>query len=429
MRSISACGLDAWIQTILVNDRPGARSSYDRAVLEAITRAVDERVEDLHELTARLVRERSLLGEEDGAQRIVEERLSRLGFDVERVAPDADEALADPHAGLPIVPYANRTCVAGRLRGTGGGRSLHLNGHVDVVPVEADERWTYPPWAGEIHEGRLWGRGAGDMKAGIAAYLVGLEALLEVGGQLRGDVLFTSVIEEESGGNGMRAVLQAGYGADATLIGEPTDLRIHLNGVGVIWARLTARSSGAHAAVADSSGRPVDEIVAAIQGLRALEQALNDGAEGHPYNLNLGEIRGGVWPSSVPADVVLRCRLGFGPQLEPEDAQALLRRAVAQAAPTVEVEFEGFRAAAYQHTLDNPFMEALKACHAEVQGGEDPPGHKLSTATTDARYIEGPCSCYGPVAGNIHGIDEWVDLASMRDTARTVALVAARWCA
>jgi acetylornithine deacetylase len=267
------------------------------------------------------------------------------------------------------------------------------------------------------------------MKAGIAAYLIGVEALLETAGPLRGDLIFTSVIEEESGGNGMRAVLRAGYTGDATLIGEPTDLRIHLNGVGVIWARLTARGSGAHAAVASSSGQPVDDIVAAIYGLRALEQALNDGADDHPYNLNLGEIHGGVWPSSVPAEVVLRCRLGFGPELEPQDAQELLRRAVAQAAPEVEVEFEGFRCVAYQHAVDDPFIGLIRECHSETQGSDDAPGRKPSTATTDARYVEGPCCCYGPIAGNIHGIDEWVDLASMRDTAVTVALIASRWCA
>jgi acetylornithine deacetylase len=395
-------------------------------MLDAIRAAVDARTDDLVALTAGLVRERSLLGQEEGAQRIVEERLASLGFDVERVQPDAAEALADPRAGYPIVPYDGRTCVAARLPGTGGGRSLHLNGHVDVVPVEAAERWTHDPWAGEAATGRLWGRGAGDMKAGIAAYLVAVEALLETRGRPAGDIVFTSVIEEESGGNGMRAVLAAGYGADATLIGEPTDLRFHANGVGVIWARLTARSEGAHAAVASASGRPVDEILRAVQGLRALERRLNDGRPDHPYNLNLGEIHGGVWPSSVPAEVVLRCRLGFGPDLEPDGAQALLRGAVEEAAPGVEVGFEGFRCRAYRHDLDGPFAQLAGECHAAIHGAQ--PGVKTSTATTDARYVEGPCICYGPEAGNIHGIDEWVDLASARDTAVAVALIASRWC-
>ena len=395
-------------------------------MLPALRKAVDDRADDLYDLAAGLVRERSLLGAEEGAQRIVDERLRRLGFGVERVEPDAAEALRDPHAGYPLLPYAGRTCVAGRIEGSGGGRSLHLSGHVDVVPVEAEERWTRDPWGGEVAGGRLWGRGAGDMKAGIAAYLVGVEAFLEVVGPPRGDLLFTSVIEEECGGNGMRAVLRAGYDADATLIGEPTDLQLHANGVGVIWARLVTRSEGAHAAVADASVSPVEQIFGAVRGLRALEERLNRSAPGgHPYNLNLGEIRGGVWPSSVPAEVVLRVRLGFGPELEPEDAQELLRQAVGQETPGIEVAFEGFRAHAYEHDLAHPLAALVASCHAELHSA--PPGSKVSTATTDARYVTGPCLCYGPRAGNIHGTDEWVDLRSVRDTALAVALIVSRW--
>lgn len=395
-------------------------------MLAALRRAVDDRVGDLYDLTARLVRERSLLGAEEGAQRIVEERLRRLGFAVERVEPDAAEALGDPHAGYPLLPYEGRTCVAGRIEGSDGGRSLHLSGHVDVVPVEAPERWGRDPWGGEVAAGRLWGRGAGDMKAGVAAYLVGVEAFLEVAGSPRGDLLFTSVIEEECGGNGMRAVLRAGYDADWTLIGEPTDLRLHANGVGVIWARLVARSEGAHAAVADASVSPVEQLFAAVRALRALEERLNRGATGgHPYNLNLGEIGGGVWPSSVPADVLLRVRLGFGPELEPGDAQGLLREAVEREAPGIEVSFDGFRAHAYEHDLASPLAALVASCHAELHGA--PPESKVSTATTDARYVEGPCLCYGPKAGNIHGTDEWVELQSVRDTALAVALIASRW--
>jgi acetylornithine deacetylase len=398
-------------------------------VLAALRAAVDARLDDLYELTGALVRERSVLGAEEGAQRIIEARLRRLGFEVERVQPDAAGALADPQAGLPLVPYEGRTCVAGSLPGTGGGRSLHLTGHIDVVPVEAEERWSHAPWGGETADGKLWGRGAGDMKSGLAAYVIAAEVLLEIAGPLRGDLRFSSVIEEECGGNGMRAVLQRGYDSDGTLIGEPTDLRLHVNGVGVIWARLVVRGEGAHAAFADPASGPVDRMIRAIQALRALEQALNEGVEAHPYKLNLGELHGGVWPSSVPAEVVLRCRLGFGPQLAPQDAQALVRSAVTAAAPDVEVEFEGFRCSAYEHALDSPLVELVASSHAEVHGRPEAPGRKLSTATTDARHVSGQCCCYGPSAGNIHGIDEWVELDSVRDTALCIALVASRWCA
>lgn len=397
-------------------------------MIDGLTAAVDARLDDLYALTAALVREPSLLGQEMGAQAIVENRLDRLGFAPKRIAIDAQRAIADPGAGLPLRSYDGRTNVAGRLGGSGGGRSLHLTGHVDVVPVERADRWTSDPFGAEVRDGRMYGRGAGDMKAGVAAYLLAVEAVLASGIPLRGDVLFSSVIEEECGGNGMWAVVDAGYVADGTLIGEPTDLRTHLNGVGVIWARLTARSAGAHAAVARATSRPVDEIVSSILALRDLEAQLNAGRDDHPFNLNLGEIHGGVWPSSVPAEVVLRCRLGFGFEHTAAQAQALLAGAVHAAAPTVEVTFEGFRAHPYQHASDQ-FVELVRQAHADASGGGQLPDLKQSTATTDARYVAGPCTCFGPIAGDIHGTDEWVDLASVRQTAISVALCIARWCA
>jgi acetylornithine deacetylase len=402
-------------------------------VIDAVRRGVDARLDDLYDLTTRLVRERSLLGHEQGAQAIIAERLARLGLDVRRVAIDPDTALADPHGGYPAVSYAGRTNVAARLAGSHAGRSLHLSGHVDVVPVDQPDRWAFDPWAAVVRDGRLYGRGAGDMKAGLAAYLVAVDVFLDLYGPPRGDLVFTSVIEEECGGNGMRSVLEAGYDADATLIGEPTALGLMHGGVGVIWARLSASGAGAHAAVASHVPPPLDALLAAVVALRQLEHDLNTGphdalyraASDHPYNLNLGEVYGGVWPSSVPAGVTLRVRLGFGRDLEPHDAQRLVAGRVAQAAPTVRVAFDGFRAHAYHHDPDTPFGGVLAAAHHDLYGAA--PARYVSTGTTDARYVTGPCYCYGPLAGNGHAIDEWVDLQSVRDTAVAVAVLLVRW--
>src|SRR5581483_1191911 len=115
--------------------------------------------EELPGLVAELVRERTTLGDEEGAQRLVAARLEAAGFDVVRVEPDAEAALADPAAGYPPLPYAGRSSVVGVRRGRGGGRSLHLTGHVDVVPVDPDAPWTHDPWAGEVSDGRIRGRG------------------------------------------------------------------------------------------------------------------------------------------------------------------------------------------------------------------------------------------------------------------------------
>ena len=221
---------------------------------KTIRKGVADRSGQLHALVSGLVQEQSLLGDEEGAQRIIAQRLSAAGFAVERVEPDAEAARADPYAGYPPLSYGGRSSVVGVRRGLGGGRSLHLTGHVDVVPVDDAEPWTHRPWDGVVSDGKIWGRGAGDMKGGLAAYLVAAEVVAVTCPDLRGNLVFSSVIEEECGGNGMWSVVRAGYGADGTLIGEPTNLDLVHAGTGVVWAKLTARGRAGHSAFTGGDG-------------------------------------------------------------------------------------------------------------------------------------------------------------------------------
>ena len=398
-----------------------------RAILETVRKRLDE----LPSLVAALVREPSTLGEEAPAQQLVSGRLAAAGFAVERIEPDGEAALADPEAGYPPLPYRGRCSVVGVSAGSGGGSSLHLNGHVDVVPVDPDAPWKHDPWGGELADGRVWGRGAGDMKGGLAAYLVAAETVIEVCGDARGDLLFSSVIEEECGGNGLWAVLRAGYRADATLVGEPTGLAVVHAGTGVVWARLRARGQAGHSAYAGGDG-PFDELGRAVAALRRLEAARNEppldpvfeAVSAWPYGMTVGRIGGGVWTSSAPASLEASIRFGIGLGIEPAAIQQAIVDAVAEAAPEVEVAFEAFRARAYRHDTAGPFPALLRRTHAEALGS--PASISAFTATTDARQIDGAL-CYGPLAGSLHGADEWVDLASLEQTATVVALTTARW--
>ncbi len=384
------------------------------------------------------MRERSLLGQEEGAQRLIAERLGGLGFEVARIPVEPPSEGGDPTWGYAPASYAGRSCVAGRIAGAGEGRSLHLSGHIDVVPVESAEDWRHDPFGGELSGGRIWGRGAGDMKAGLAAYLIAAAAYLEVCGTPAGELIFSSVIEEECTGNGMKAVLGAGYEAEGTLIGEPSALQLMHAGAGVIWARLTAHSGGAHPGFS-TGGSSSTSLLRALAGLRELELRLNDRsgigatsrdaifleAHEHPFRLNIGTLSGGLWPSSEPARAESRVRLGFGPETTPAAAQQLVADAVEAAAPEVEVAFEGFRAPAYCDDLEHPLAGALIAAHEELHG--IPPARQVLPATTDARSVAGPCICYGPLAGAIHGTDEWVDVESVEALAAAIALTIAAW--
>lgn len=400
----------------------------------ALRAAVARRRDELFELAAELVRRASTLGAEEDAQRHVADWLEQAGFAIERIQPDAEAALADPYAGYPSRSYEGRSSVVGMRPGAGGGMSLHLSGHIDVVPVERPEEWTHDPWGGVLADGRLWGRGAGDMKGGLAAYLVAAAAVVEICDECRGDLIVSSVIEEECGGNGMWSVLRAGHVADGTLIGESTGLRLAHAGTGVVWARLSARGPTGHAAFAGRDG-PFDELCRAVGAMRRLEadanQAVRDpvfaAAAEWPYGMTVGRIEGGIWTASSPAELVACVRIGFGRDVEPADLQRRIVEQVGEAAPGVDVSFEAFRARAYSHATSGPLPEVLMDAHRRVIGAE--PQTMVFTATTDARQVDGPCLCYGPTASNLHGRDEWVDLASLEQTATVVALAAADWLA
>jgi acetylornithine deacetylase len=146
-----------------------------------------------------------------------------------------------------------------------------------------------------------------------------------------------------------------------------------------------------------------------------------------PYGMTIGRIEGGVWTASTPHELAAQVRFGFGRDLEPAEVQERMRAAVAEASPEVEVRFEGFRARAYAQPTTGPLVDAVSAAHRSVIGSDPEP--VAFTATNDSRYVDAPCLCYGPHAGNLHGTDEWVDIESLVQTATVAALVAAGWTA
>jgi acetylornithine deacetylase len=392
-------------------------------------RAVERGLDDAVRFLADLVRVPSLLGEEEPAQRLIEARLRELGFDVQSVVPDPEQLAERPESGIPLIPYEGRRSVVGTV-GEGSGRSLVLNGHVDVVSAEPLDRWRKEPFGAEIAAGRMYGRGSCDMKGGVAAMLLGVEAALAAG-PLPGRLVYQSVIEEECGGNGALAAVLAGPPADAALIAEPTNGGMDLVAVGVIWARIGLRADSRHASNADRGANPIEAAYPVIQALHGLEAELNKDPEPElagleqPYLLNVGALHAGDWPSMTPGRATLDVRLGFPIRMEPAEAQARLQDAVRAADPTADVEFRGFRARGYSFDPESPFVRLLGDCHEEVRGGRPRPDP--SRATTDLRFFQGHAVCYGPTGENLHGVDEWVELESIADVATVIALLIRRW--
>ncbi|MHB1087274.1 MAG: ArgE/DapE family deacylase [Acidimicrobiales bacterium] len=384
------------------------------------------------EFLASLVARPSLRGTERGAQELMESTLVELGFDVERLA--IPESIGeDELAGVPALSYAGRFDVLGKMPHD-GGRSLLLNGHIDVVPAN-EETWSSDPFEPVVRDGWLFGRGAGDMKGGFSMAVLALRALRRLGvDAAQRNLSFLSVIEEEYTGNGTLAAVRAGVTADAVVLPEPTDLKILLGGVAITWVRISVRFGGGHAESSDRIAAPAQVVSTLIESFGQLEEEYNKeprppfNAIARPYNVNVGVIRMGEWPSSVAAVAEMEIRVGHPDDVNDEQVRdavhALVEHALRAAGnPQFEVSLHGFKAQAYHLTADHPLVHAVVNAHMDVHG--EAPSSELLGSTTDARYYVNqlgvPALCFGPVVRNMHGSNECVELASIEAGALTLA--------
>jgi acetylornithine deacetylase len=377
------------------------------------------------------------LGREEAGQAIVERAIGECGLTPRSVPLDAAALRAHPNASPFSWDVSGKRNVLATRPGSGGGRSLILCGHIDVVPPAAAELWTSPPYQPRRAGDWLYGRGAGDMKAGIAAMLGAVRALGEAGVELAGDVHLASVVEEECTGNGALQCLIDGLHADACVLTEPHPDHLTIAQVGVLWFHVEIAGRPAHAAYATTGANAIEAAHAVLGELRALEAELNadppspyDEVE-HPINLNPGVIAGGDWGSTVAAKCTLSCRLSMYPGTEPRELKRRVEAAVGRAATgfAAHVRYDGFVCEGSTVAADTPLVAALSSAYEDVHGA--PPALRPTTATTDARHFVRsgiPAVCFGPRAEAIHGIDERVQLSSMFACAQVLAGFIADWC-
>lgn len=407
---------------------------------------VDTLSDDIIDFTSRLVAEPSTLGNENGAARIMAGELKKLGFAVSQV-PMSSAALLN-HDGYAPVPWqaGDRYNVIGTLPAAGdGGQSALFNGHLDVVTPGKTEFWSRDPFEPAVIDGWLYGRGAGDMKSGVAAMTYAAYAIEKAGFGLCAPLTLTAVLEEECCGNGAIACLAEGYDAQAVLIPEPFGPTILTSQLGVLWFKVQLSGKATHVLDAQGGINAIEKCYPIISALRRLEEELNHEhipadfvGKPHPINLNIGVIEGGDWPSTVPSDAAFHARLSFFPDTSYEEICQRIRTAISSAVQADDwlkenppaVEFYGFRSEGHTVSRKLAPLELLDSCHQSLCG--EPADSYIATCTTDLRayvhYGVGQATCYGPVAENIHGPDECVNIQSVIHVARAYALFLARWC-
>ena len=414
----------------------------EKRIIETVSQLAD----DLLDFTCRLVSEPSTLGNETSAINIMEKELKKLSFNPIKVPIDS-VALAG-HPGYAEVPwsYENKNnIVAIREAVAQGGRSILFNGHLDVVSPEPVSYWNRDPFSPEIQDGWLYGRGAGDMKSGVAAMVYAVHSVEKAGFGFKAPVTIEGVIEEECSGNGALACLNAGYDAEAVLIPEPFGPTILTNQVGVLWFKVSVRGTPSHVLAATAGTNAIEKSYLLISALRKLETRLNQEDVppayqdlNHPINLNIGIFAGGDWPSTVPATAEFHGRLSYFPGiLYPDICQKIVRtiERAAKEDPWLsknppEIEFYGFRSDGHSVSRDLLAFTTLNDCNKSLTGHDA--GEYIATCTTDVRafhfFGKGEATCFGPVAENIHAANERVNIESIIHVAKTYALMLARWC-
>lgn len=409
-----------------------------------VTQAVD--VDGLVAAVRELVRIPTWGGRETPAQERMAEWMGDAGLDVDLWEIDQAELARHP-AYSSELERERPLGLVGTLPGRGGGRSLLLDGHVDVVPPGDRALWTNPPFSGTLVDGRIFGRGALDMKGALVAGLHALKAVRTAGPDLAGPVHLASVIGEEDGGSGTLATILRGYRADGAVVMEPTELAVAPAQAGALNFRVRVPGRAAHGAVREEGVSAIEKAVPVLRALRELEEERNRTLAGDPlfagyrlpFAICVGTIRGGDWASSVADHLTMEGRLGVAPGEDPAAARAALDAAVAAEArkdPWLRdhpprVEWWGGRFQAALTEPDHDLVRTVAGATASVTGAE--PAITGMTYGADMGLLanEGgmPTVLFGP--GDIrraHRPDEWVGVDELVAHARALAVTVLRFC-
>jgi acetylornithine deacetylase len=327
-----------------------------------------------------------------------------------------------------------------------GGRSLIFNGHVDVVPPGDEVNWRYPPWQGTITEGRVYGRGAADMKGGLSCALFAAKALRDAGVGLEGRLMIESVIGEEDGGVGTLGAVLRGYKADGAVVAEPTELIVAPAQAGAFNFRVTVPGKAAHGCVREEGISPIEKFIPIHEALITLERRRNETVEDPlygryelPYALCIGNVKAGTWASSVAESLVFEGRYGVAVDEDAAAARRSFEEAVADAAqadPWLRdhppmVEWWGGQFEPARIPVDHPLVKTMSGAFGDATDA----AARIEGMTygADMRLLvnvgDTPTVLFGP--GDVrasHRPDEYVPVEDLVAAVRTLALTALRFC-
>jgi acetylornithine deacetylase len=411
-----------------------------------IREAVENAREEMLELLQTLVRVPSLAGNEKPCQEIVAEKMRALGLEIDMWEPQDDELQAHPAFVPTGMSYKERPNVVGICRGNGGGRSLVLNGHVDVVPTGPEETWSRSPWAADYEDGKVYGRGAADMKGGLVSALFAVQALHSAGIELKGDVIVESVVDEEMGGNGTLACILRGYKGDGCIFTEPSGLYgIGIANRGAQYFRITVPGQEGGTEYKHDLINPIAKAMEVFQAVEAYS-IMRESSVSHPlydpiYNtkvpLGICKISAGEWPSTVASQCVMEGTIECLPGEDIHEVKEAFKTYLMEWAAKdawlnehpLEIEWFGLWFEPSEIGTDNPFLLTLTDVVEDVTDVRPiAAGAGGCDLRLPIKYAGTPAVLFGPAGGMVHGTDEYVEFEQVVTCAEILAMTAIEWC-
>ncbi len=415
-------------------------------LIKLIESYIDEHKDEAFSLLKRMVEQPSVQNNEKCAQEVVISKLKQLQLEIDVWEPQLRELKKNPYFVSTRKDFQDSPNVVGVLRGQGGGRSLILNGHIDVVPEGDVTKWDADPYSGMIEDGKMFGRGTTDMKGGNVSLILAMEAIIRSGIKLKGDVIFQSVIEEESGGAGTLAAVLRGYKADAAIIPEPTKLKLFVKQQGSLWFRVTIEGLSAHGGTRYEGISAIEKAWKVHQAILALEKKRNvhikdplyDGIP-IPLPINVGKVEGGTWPSSVPDLVTLEGRIGVGPEESIEETKLDLQQCMDALSAhdswfkdhPARLQFFGAQWVPNSVEIGHPFVDLLVENYESLFN--ERVKIEASPWGTDAGILGAvggiPAVVIGPGETKVaHYPNEYIELNELVRAAKLFAITTIRWC-
>ncbi len=384
-------------------------------------------------------------------QEFVKASLEEIGFG-EFDLWEVDAAALEDRPGYGVAAdrdLRNMPVLVGKMAGAGKGKNLILNGHYDVVPLGLVENWKFDPWAGQIVDGRLYGRGTNDMKGGIAAMIKAVEFIRRAGLALEGDVMVQTVPEEEASCMGTLSACQRGYKADAAIITEPTNMKIGTAVRGHMGGSVTVRGRAGHAEQPQphySEGGAVNAISKAMRVLQGMEEATEQWRtqpdKQHPLvppdHMIPTVINGGEWSVTYPEKVTIRFDCMFVPGTKDKRGEIEERlAAVAANDPWLRENPPELRIGhgpkeewwyAAEVSEDEAIVQTAKGALADRGIAPELMGFgTLTDCIHLINYANVPTINLGPDIESAHMADEFVTVEQLVELTKTLALTIMRW--